>query len=368
MKILSLLIPIPLLVACGGPAGPGDDDVPGPDAAPSVGPTALARCGDPARTIDRAWEVDNIRAPLVAQTQLGSTLLVSSGDGAVKTWTLPAAGGAPQPPSYGTPFVDDGDPVPVLAVAPPGPTPAFVGIDVNGGAHVWGAGGTTLHAPFAFTAAAGSYVAIDSNLRWLAGGTAEFAGGLTVADLETGDVTGPLETAMWHVTDAAIGHGGVLVTVGDWYGCPAIELRDPRNPTVVTGYWDGCHWDGPMLQSWFHSVAVNADATEAIAVGDGLYARFDLAAVAAGPVGYLLTDDRYDHVAWSVDDDLAFALGPTPSVLSKITVWSTTDDVIRRSTTIPVPIQTVGLTLDPTTGTLITARADGMIRGDLCSE
>lgn len=357
------LLAAPLAVGCGSSADPGDDMPPGDDVPPD--PTVLARCADPAKPITSAWEVDNIRAPLVAQTQLGSTILVTSGDGAVKTWDLPAAGGAPNAPHYGTPFVDEGVIVPALAAAPPGPVPAFVGLDAAGFAYLWGVDGSTLHDPIALVSSMGAFVAVDADLRWIAGGTDEFGGAMGVADLGTGELEGPLATEMWNVTDAEIGHGGKLVTVGHWYGCPAIELRDASDPTVVTAYWDGCRGDAAMLQGWLRAVALDPTATEAIAVGDGLFLRFDLANLAAGPTQVVQNDQRYDEVIWSAADELALTLGPAGETESTISVWSTVDHQVTRTTTVPAAI---GLTVDADAGVLITARADGMVRGDRCSE
>jgi len=357
LALIALLL-APLSTACSTDA-PGDDQ-PGDDQPPAA--TALARCADPAAPITAAWEVDNIRAPLVGLASIGSTILVSSEDGAVKTWLLPDAGGAPSAPTYGTPFVEDGDVVPALAAAT-GSTPAFAGLDAHGRAYVWGPTGGLLEDPISLVETGGTYVALDDGHHWLAGGTADFAGGLTVVDLDTLERHGPLETAMWGVAAAELGRDGALVTVGDWYGCPAIELRDAHDPTVVTAYWDGCHWDGPMLEGWLRAVAIDPSGTRAIAVGDGIYARFDLATLAAGPVALVQNATLYTDVAWSIGDEVAFALGTAPEATPTIDVWSTTDDqIVRRAPVSP----SIGLTVDPASGLLITASADGMVRGDRC--
>jgi hypothetical protein len=349
---LASLLAAPLALGC-------SDDAPvAPDGPPPGTPTALARCADPARPITPAWEVDNIRTPLLALTQLGSTIVVASGDGAVKTWVLDGAG-SPSDPAYGTPFVDDGDVVTALAAG----AGAIAGLDGNGWSRLWSTTGAVLHPPLALTPAAGTYVAVDEHQRWIAGGS-EVSGGPSVANLETGVVDGPLATEMWNVTDAVSGHGGRLVTVGHWYGCPAIEHRDPREPGRVLGYWDGCR--GALAATgWLRAVALDPYATTAIAVGDGLVMRFDLSNLAAGPVAVAETTARLDAVQWSADDEVAITLGTDPDGGSTLTAWTTDDLVARRAIDVPAAI---GLSVDRTTGLLITARADGMVRADRCGE
>jgi hypothetical protein len=367
----ALLLLTALAAACGGTGDdPGDDvvgdDVPGDDEPPP--PTSLARCADPAMPIGEAWEVDNIRAPLTELTAIDRTLLLSSEDGAVKTWILPEGGtdGAPTTPHYGTPFVDDGAVMPALAAAGEGSDRAFAGLDVNGRAHVWTTAGQSAMEQLDLVTAPGSFVALDGERRWIAGGADLLSGGGFVADLATREVTGPLETLMWNTAAAAFTGDGMLVTVGHNYGCPAIELRDPADPAEAVAYWDGCHWEGEMLNTgWLRAVAVSPDGREAVAVGDGLYARFSLdpTALAAGPTAYVLGETQYSHVAWSAGDDLAFALGLESAAESTIDVWSTATDTLARGTIVPAA---VGIALDPASAVLVTARGDGMVRGDRC--
>jgi hypothetical protein len=365
------LVAIVLCAACGGGnPDPGDDvvgdDVVGDDTPPE--PTALARCADPALPIDQAWEVDNIRAPLHAQTQLGSTILVTSADGAVKTWNLPATGGAPSAPGYGTPFVDEGDPVSAVGFTPPSGVDAFVGLDALGRAHVWSPTGAVLAEPVALLPDAlpgtGAFVAIDKDATWIAGGSSTGTP-LAVADLATGEVT-PLVTEMWNVAAATIA-GDKLITVGHWYGAAAIEVRDLADPATVLAYWDGAHTaDGAFFSGWIRAVAVDAGGTTAITVGDGLYLRFDLANVAAGPTADLmLPDDHFEHLVWSEADDVAIALGPRGETESALTVFSTLEDRVTRS--VPVPAA-IGLSADAEAALVVMARADGMVRGVHCGE
>ena len=340
-----------------------------PDPTPDGGvpidpPTALARCAAPAGTIEAAWEVDNVRDPLISQAQFGTTILLGSGDGAVKSWLLDGQG-TPSDPAYGTPFAEEGFPVTALAAAPAGGMPAFVGLDSYGQARLWSTNGFEIQPALSMTSTPGAYVATDDQLRWIAGGTADHGGALMIAELATGAIAGPLETPMWNITDAEFGRGGRLVTVGHMYGCPAIEVRDASTPAAVVGYWDGC-LNGGMLSGWLRAVAVSPDATQAIAVGDGLIMRFDLADVAAGPVDLEQTYTQLDRVEWSAADAVAITLGPDPATGgSTLTVWSTADLAVARRTSVPGAI---GLTVDPAAGLLVTARADGMVRADRCME
>jgi hypothetical protein len=358
----ALAVALAALPACSGdPVEPGPPD----GAPPVVTPTALARCAAPDGTIEAAWEVDNVRDPLVAQAQLGATILLASEDGAVKSWLLDGEG-TPSDPAYGTPFAEEGFAVTALAAAPAGGMPAFVGLDSYGQAKLWSENGFEIRPALAMVSAPGAYVAVDDQLRWIAGGTADHGGALTIADVATGAITGPLETPMWNITDAEFGHGtSRLVTVGHMYGCPAIEVRDASEPAAVLGYWDGC-LNGGMFSGWLRAVAVSPDATQAIAVGDGLILRFDLADVAAGPVDVEQTYTQLDAIEWSAADAVAITLGPDPATGgSTITVWSTGDLAIARRASIPGAI---GLTALPAAGLLVTARADGMVRADRCME
>ena len=361
MKIL-LAFALAVCAACGGGSpDPGDDvvgdDVPGDDVPPT--PTALARCADPALPIAQAWEVDNIHAPLRGQTQLGETILVSSEDGAVKTWNLPAAGGAPTAPHYGTPFVDEGTVMPALAAG----GSAFAGLDATGAVHVWDTGGAALADPFLLLPDPGTFVAIDHDARFVAGGSVEGTP-LAIADVGVGETSGALATQMWNVAGAAFTRDGKLVTVGHWYGAPAIELRDPADPATVVAYWDGAHSPDEMQYSgWLRAIAISPDSTQAIAVGDGWLMRFDLANLAAGPIAAVPADGSYDHVVWSVADDVALTLGPAGETDAALTVWSTATNPALRTTTVPAAI---GLTVDADAGVVIMARADGKVRGDRC--
>lgn len=362
MKILAALVLACACAACGGSSPDPGDDVPGDDTpgddTPDQ-PTALARCADPDQPIAQAWEVDNIRAPLRAQTQLGSTVLVSSDDGAVKTWDLPAAGGEPTAPHYGTPFVDEGTVVPVLAAG----GGAFVGVDANGAAHLWDATGATLGAPIAAMSEAPTFVAIDRGAKFVATGS-ELGTPLAIADVDAGTSSGPLETQMWNVASAAFTRDGTLVTVGHWYGMAAIELRDPADPATVLAYWDGGHSpDGVQYPGWLRAVAVSADGASAIAVGDSQLLRFDLANVAAGPVAAAPLELGANHIVWSDVDDVALTLGAAGETDAMLTVWSTATNQPVRSTTVPAA---VGLTADAAAGVLIMARTDGKVRGDRC--
>jgi hypothetical protein len=376
----TIFLSLSLMVGCGGSDDPGDDtagddtagdDTTGDDTVDPPQPTSLERCADPETAVEPAWEVDNIRAPLIGLTVLDRTILVSSEDGAVKTWDLPAAGGAPTAPHYGTPFIDDGQVMRAIAAATPGGTDGFVGLDVTGRAHVWDPSGTALADPIQLVAEEGTFVALDADHTRVAGGTAAFAGGLAVADLATGEVTGPLETELWGIAAARFASTGALVSVGHWYGCAAIEVRDAADPSVVTGYWDSCHWDGPQVQGWFTAVAIAPDGSQAIAVGDSGYARFDLADIAAGPIALVQGPQPFRHVEWSVGDELAFAMGPSivDEGASTVVVWSapTTGegDAVLRETDVPLAI---GFALDPAAGLLLSAGSVGLVRGHACGE
>jgi hypothetical protein len=335
-----------------------------PPPPPPPAPSPLARCADRDVPITTAWQVNNLHAPLVAVTRAGLTVAVASADGAVKTWILPAAGGAPAvgTPRYGTPFVDEGEVVPALAAA----RGAIAGLDGRGRAHLWNEEGEVMRAPAPLVPGAGVFVAIDEDRRWLAGGTAAFAGELAVTDLASGATTGPLATALWGATAAAIGHGGAWVTVGDWYGCHGIELRDPRDPAAATAYWDACHDpDEPPRHGSFRAVALDPDATAALAAGDGLLARFDLAALETGPVEAFATDDRLDHVAWLAGDGLALTLGPGDEGTSTLAVWSVEPLAPLRSVAVP---EAIGLAVDAEAGVVILAGGDGLLRGLACRD
>jgi hypothetical protein len=363
-NLASLVLAWSMLFGC---ATDSDDPPiePPPIDPPPTEPTALARCADPDVPVTRAWQVDNLHAPVSALTRAGRTVVLASDDGAVKTWILPADGGAPSSePVYGTPLVDEGDRFAALAAAPPGPTAAIAGIDTAGRAHVWHADGGELRDPIDMMASGGSFVAVDEQLRWLVGGTDAFAGDLTITPLDTGTPQGPLATELWGAADAEIGHGGNWVTVGDWYGCVAVETRDPRDPATVTGYWDGCHWDGPQLSGKFASVDLDPYATTALAVGGGVFARFDLTRLGGGPTHHAQIEARLEHVVWLHGDDLALTLGPGADGTSQLGVWSLGGELLRTATIEAA----IGITVDLEAGTIVTASADGLLRGHTCGE
>jgi hypothetical protein len=348
-------------IALSGCATDDDPPIDPPPPPPPPQPTALAACADPATPMTTAWQVDNLHAPITAMTRTDRTVVLASEDGFVKTWILPADGGAPSDePVYGTPLLIEGTRFDAVAAAPS----AIAGIDAGGRAFLWDPAGGALRDPIDMMSSAGTFVAVDEHLRWLVGGTADFAGGLTITALDGGTPQGPLETTLWGAQAAAIGHGGVWAIAGDWYGCPALELRDPRDPATVTAYWDACHWDGPMINSGsLRDVEIDPYATSAIAVGDGVFTRFDLAAIAPGPTTLTQIEARLDDVVWLHGDDLAITLGPGGDGLSSLGVWSL-DGELLRSETIEA---SAGLDVDLAAGTILTAGVDGQLSARRCA-
>ncbi len=338
------------------------DAAPPPPIDPETEPSALAGCADPAVAVAQRWQVDNLHDPITSIARTGRTVVVATSDGAVKTWEIAAAGATETRPLYGEPIVDQGVALGALAA---GPGAGIAGVDVEGQGRVWMADGAEVVPARALVPAAGALVAVDDQLRWLVGGTEAFAGDLTIAELATGAIRGPLPTQLWHASAAHLGRGDRWVTVGDWYGCPAIDVRDPRAPEVEVGYWDACRGDGGSMQGgWFHAVAVDAAATTAIAVGDQLVATFALGAVGAGPTATATTDVRIDRVARLDGDGLAITLAQRGDA-SELTWWSLADLTVRRTETITAAVD---IAVDPEAGLVIAASADGLLRGYACAE
>lgn len=353
VSLISLLSLLPLAIVGCTDADPPPD----PDAMPS----ALARCADPAVPLAQRWQVDNLHDPITSIARTGRTVVVATADGALKTWQIAAAGATETRPLYGEPIVDQGVALGALAA---GPGAAVVGIDVAGQARVWSADGAELAPSRALVPTAGTLVATDDQLRWLVGGTDAFAGELMIADLATGAIRGPLPTQLWHATAAHLGRGDRWITVGEWYGCPAIDVRDPRTPDVEVGYWDACRGAGATMQTgWFRALAVDAGATSVIAVGDQLLATFALGSIASGPTAIATSDTRFDRVARLDGDGLAITLAQRGDA-SELTWWSLDDLTVRRTATIPTAVD---VAVDAEAGLVIAASRDGLLRGYACA-
>ena len=332
----------------------------GPPGQPPVGtPSALARCADPAVALTTRWEVDNLHDPITSIARTGTTVVVASADGALKIWETGAGGAAERRPTYGDPIVQAG--VALSAIAA-GAEATVASVDVEGRARLWSAGGAELRAPMALLAGAGALIAFDEQRRWLVGGTAGFAGELAIADLASGAVHAPVATQLWHATAAQL-TGDRWITAGDWYNCPAIDVRAPSAPDAELAYWDNCRSDtGTDAEGWFRALAVDASGTELLAAGDQLLATFALASVAGGPTAIAATDVRIDRVGRLDGDRLAISFA-TRGEVSELTWWSLADLTARRTATIAAAVD---VAIDPELGLIVAASADGILRGYTC--
>ena len=352
----SLTVAVVLAAAGGCVDGEPPTDPPLPT------PSALARCADPAVALEERWLVDNLHDPITAIARTGRTVVVASADGALKVWQTSAAGAAETRPTYGTPIVDEGTALGAIAAGPDG---AIAGVDVDGQARLWRVDGSELAPARAMLPAAGSLVAIDYQRRWMVAGTRDFAGDLTIADLDAGTRVGPVQTILWGVTATHLGGDDRWVSAGHWYGCPALELRDPRAPEAALASWDACRDAvGAQHTGWFRALAVDDTATEALVVGDNLLATFTLASLDDGPTALATTDVRLDRVVRLDGDRLAITLAARGDA-SELTWWSLDDLTARRTVTIPAAVD---LVVDAEAGLLVAASADGLLRGYACGE
>lgn len=337
------------LVACADP-----DDPPPPPPAPSP----LARCAAPSAALTTAWQVDNIHAPITAVTASGTTIVVGSADGAVKLWHLARDRAAELRPGYGTPLREAGPAVTAVAATADG---TAVTLDNDLGASAWRLDGTPVGAALAVTEAPAGFAAVDATgTRLAAASDAPFAP-LALTDLSAATPTRFLETSLWHLTGAAFTDRQVIA-VGDWYGCPGVEVRDHDGGAPAT--WDDCNGaGGGRRQGWFRAVATSADGTTALAVGDGVLARFDLADVTAGPTAIVTTDLALEQVALLEGDGVLVTLGRAGDA-AELTFWDLDD--LTRLRSHPAAAG-VGLTVEPTAGIAVVTAADGTLTGLACA-
>ncbi|MBK9034848.1 MAG: hypothetical protein IPL61_26895 [Myxococcales bacterium] len=335
-------------------------DAAAPPPPPPVPPSPLARCADPAVAVTTRWRVDNVHAPITALAGAGASFVIASADGAVKPWHLSAAGATAVRPGYGEPLATSGVATAALTATADGTVAA---IDVEGGASTWIVAAGALGPRQALLPAAGVAAALDDDGRWLAGATDSFAGDLTLVELATGARVGPLTTTLWHAAAARLAPGDRWLTVGEWYGCPAIERRDLADPTAAAVAWDTCNGaGGGLAQGWFRSLATDPSGASVVAAGDQLIARFDSDQLAAGPRALATTDVRIDRVLRLDGDGLAVTLAQRGDG-AELTWWTLAD--LRPVRTEPIAAA-VDIAIEPTTGVIVAASADGLVRGYAC--
>jgi WD40 repeat protein len=255
--------------------GDDDDDVAQPDAGDLVA-TGLDGCLAGGGALTEVSVVDN--NVLVAHGELTAMAFATTGqmafastDGAIKLWSFRGdAEGAIEPEvGYDTAFGEGATPIAALAYAPDASWLAAArGPSIELRDPVTGdeLGGATLGEADLVSIA----VALDGDRVAVADGS--FAGNLRVWSRNDDTATEPLATELWGVTTVAFTPDGALITAGDWYGVPMVELRSAADPSVVVWTWIEQQLSGEVTD-----VAVSPDGARVAAAGDGFLVVIDTA-------------------------------------------------------------------------------------------
>ena len=332
------------LAACGTDTGPDPVD-PGPDPGPAER-SALEGCIAGGGALAERWATENFHGAISAIAMSGAAIVVASEDGSVKQWRA----GAPESPSYGTTFHDEGPAVTALAIGGDG---HVVGGDALGRLREWRLADASPMRTTPVTAAAPAAVAVSGDgARAAIGGATE----IRVVDRATAAASAPLETALWGVDALAFGAGDLLVTAGHWYGTPMIERRDARAPLAAIDAWNDQAMGGHV-----RAVAADRLGARVLAGGDGFVAVFDAADLAAGPLA-ITTDPAHQVVGLVLLS--GGELFATAGAEGTIRLWDAA--TAAPAGTVTLATTPVGLAAEPAGELLATAGPDGVVRAVAC--
>jgi len=254
----------------------GNEDVDPPD--PDI--SGVAKCFDNGDSLAEANLINNnvaVEHGEITDIIIGSTgqIAVASTDGAIKLWsTRDGSGSTLGVANYDTAF-GSGNPI-VRALAYSVDGTRIVSVSDAGVVALWdatiGAGLNEL----TFGEFPGAAVAISEDATKVAVADESYAGNLTVWSPADGTSIGPLETRLWFAHAVMFLPGSqALVTAGDEYGTPMVEIRDPAEPATVTGTWLAPFEAGTVVD-----LALSPDGERLVAVGTGYVAVLDLTSMA----------------------------------------------------------------------------------------
>jgi WD40 repeat protein len=354
---VTLLAATLLFAGCLGPLTRADD-------APEVGalaPVALCAAGE--GTLSELWSVDNGHGALhaMALAPMGSVALAGD-DGSIKVWRVDPDGAALAATAlapgglsvtYGQQF-GSGAVVRALAIDADGAT--VVGGDDSGLVALLDAAdgtvlGSTVPGFDPVTA-----VAQSDDGALVASADASFAGNLRVWE-PGGTLSDPLPTALWSARAVAFVPGThALLTAGDSYGVPTVELR-PADALATPA----ATWQDPAASATIRALAWRADVSGVVAVGGGFGAgvlvsltQSDLADMRPVPVVHA---DGHDPVGVALV--AGAGLFVTAGSEGTLRFWDLNTVAALLTLDVPAP---VSVAVDPA-GVLITAAgADGVLR------
>lgn len=360
MRHLPLGILVSLIIACNSAEPPPNPGAPDAGTPPVAG--ALAACVD--NGFVGLWDVSNLHGPIgtMALSDNG-VLAVASLDGSLKQWVVGmSAEEAPLPagrPSYGTTFVDEGNPVGAIAFTHD--AGMLLGGDETGTVYQWQASDSALMSthPLGDQPVVALAVAPDDAEVVLA--DASFAGNLRVWTRASGAVSDALTTELWSVAALRYTAGGSgFVVAGEWYGVYSIEHWDSANLSAPAHRWT----TDELVNGKLHAVALSADGTYVYAAGTNDVLVFDSSDFSLGPIaratvpggelnavvataGYVVTTGADGMLRMFVHDAAAGTLTEVAG------------------TTITQP---VGLAVDASGKRLLSAGGDGRVRALGCAE
>jgi len=266
-----------LATACGTDDPDPGVDPPGPDA--DVALTGLDGCFAGGGALSETATIDNnvvvahgqIRAMAFSAT---GQMALASTDGAIKLWSIhgDAQGTLAPEVGYDAAFGEGNPPIGALAYAPDGSWIAS-GRE-NAVVNLWSATTGEILATTALGEAPIVSVAVASDGDRVAVADASFAGNIRVWSRSDETATEPLATALWGATTVRFLPNGLLVTAGDNYGQPWVELHDADDPSQVL--WSWVPFDA--FTGSARDVAVSADGSFMVAVGAGFVSVLDLTA------------------------------------------------------------------------------------------
>lgn len=361
-NLVWLLSAMTLAIGCGtdtppaGPTGPGDAmasdasaadagvpdaaiDAPGTDAA--IERTALRTCLDEGgalveqRAIDNQVLVAHGAVVAMAVSSRGQ-ISVASTDGSLKFWS-PFGPGA----SYDTAF-DEGTAIVRALVY--GDDDYLVAGDDEGLVSLENATGGPARDAASMGDSAIVAVAVDADGSRVAAAGAQ----LRVWSPGDGAVVGPIETAVTTVTSLVFVDGKLLVA-GSSDGQAVLEVRSAAAPTELRAVFSDATLGA------ITDVAVSADASRLVAVGDGFLLVLPLADVASPR---LRVDDT-GHSAIGVALDWQEQELVTIGADDTLRVFSATDGAELARLDSP---DLVAIEREPTTGQLVVAGGDAFIR------
>jgi len=326
----------------------------------SLAPVALCAAGE--GTLAELWSVDNGHGALhaMALAPMGSVALAGD-DGSIKVWRVDADGAALSATAlapgglsvtYGQQF-GSGAVVRALAIDADGAT--IVGGDESGLVAVLDAADGTVLGSTVPGLDPVSAVAQSDDGALVASADASFGGNLRLWE-PGGALSDPLPTVLWNAGAVAFVPGThALLTAGDWYGVPAVELRpasDAATPAAT--------WEDPAATGTIRGLAVAADGTRLVAVGGG----FGAGVLLAVALDQLAAEPAVPAARVEGHDPVGVALVPgadlfvTAGAEGTLRLWDAGGAALL---TLEVPAP-VSVAVDPSGALITAAGADGVLR------